>query len=300
MRIKSRLTITLPEEVLSRVDAFVDGNKIRNRSHAIETLILRSLTPTITRAVILAGGETAGDITSKSASGTTGKNIRKAADKPTGKNIGKIVDKPAGKTPPPLTKISGRFLLAHQLDHLKKFNITQVYMCAGSNNKAIEKIFGDGSQFGVAITYIPEPEMLGTAGAIKLASKYLGNNPFVVMHGDVLTDLNLQDFIEFHLREKTAVTIGVKPRMGEKKYGQAFLHGNKIIKFMETGTTEGISIVNTGIYVFKPEVLERIPGGKKVKLESAIFPALASEGQLGAFIFQGVWSDISGGWGGNF
>lgn len=267
MRTKSRLTITLPEEVLGQVDSFVDGKQIRNRSHAIETLILRSLTPTVTTAVILAGGA--------GGTGSTG-GKRQASE------------------PPPLKKIAGRHLLAHQLDHLKKFGITKILICAGNYGGPIREIFGDGSQLGVSLTYIPEKKAMGTAGALKLVEKHLDGNPFLVMHGDVLTDLNLRDFIEFHLREGTAVTIGVKPRMGEKEYGQAFLHGNKIIKFMETGTTEGISIVNTGIYIFKPEVLNKIPADKKVKLESAIFPILATEGQLSAFIFQGVWYDVSG------
>lgn len=257
MRTKSRLTITLPEEVVAQVDSIIDGKKIRNRSHAIETLILSSLTPKITTAVILAGG--------------------KCETTP----------------PPPLKKIAGRYLLAHQLEHLKKFGISNVLICAGESQSQINQIFGDGSQLGISINYVTEKKPMGTAGAIKLAIEQLGGNSFLVMHGDVMTDLNLRDFIDFHLLEDSLVTIGVKPRMGEKKYGQAFLHGNKIIRFLETGTNQGISIVNTGIYVFKNEVLNRIPNNKKVKLESVVFPTLAIEGQLSAFIFQGLWSDVS-------
>lgn len=257
MRTKSRLTITLPEDVLNQVDSFIDGKQIRNRSHAIETLILKSLMPSVKTAVILAGG------------------------------------KGSVNGPPPLQKIFGKFLLAHQLEHLKNFGLANVVICGGSDSEKILQVFGDGSEFGVEIVYVDEKKPMGTAGAIKLAEKYLDSNPFLVMHGDVLTDLNLSEFIDFHLEENTLATLGVKPRMGEKEYGQVFMQGNKIIKFMENGATEGISIVNTGIYVFKPKVLDIIPAGKKLKLESAIFPALASERQLSAFIFQGVWRDVS-------
>ena len=81
--------------------------------------------------------------------------------------------------------------------------------------------------------------------------------------------------------------------MGEKKYGQAFIQGNKIIKFLQTGTTEGISIVNTGLYVLQPQVLERIPAGKQASLESDVFPELAEARELSAFIFQGLWEEVS-------
>jgi mannose-1-phosphate guanylyltransferase/phosphomannomutase len=183
-------------------------------------------------------------------------------------------------------------LLSQQIDHLKSYGITKVFICAGGFQSQIKEIFGDGSQMGVTIAFVSENKPMGTAGALKLAEGKLREEPFVVVHGDVLTDLNLREFIDFHLEEGSLATIGVKPRMGEKNYGQAFLHGNKIIRFLETGANQGISIVNTGLYVFSPEILERIPEGKKVKLESDIFPALAAERQLSAFIFQGNWNDV--------
>ncbi len=257
MRHKSRLTITLPGELLTKVDGLVDGKAVRNRSHAIELLIRSSMEPTVSMAVILAGG------------------------------------KKKMTTPPALKKIGNRPLLAITLENLKKYGIVDVFVCGGIYEKQIETVFGDGSQFGVKITYVEEKKPMGTAGSLKLTEKYVASNPFLVIHGDVLTDINLEDLVEFHLRENTKATIGVKPRMSEKKFGQAFLQGNKIIRFMERGANKGISIVNTGIYVLNPEVLAAIPRSKVASMEADVFPKLAENGELSAFIFQGIWFDVS-------
>lgn len=259
---KARLTITLPQDLLSSVDQLVDGKSIRNRSHAIESLIRQGISPSVTTAVILAGS----------------KSIKPS------------------RLSPSLKKIDKQYLLTLQLKLLQKYGFTRIIICAGVYQHAIEEIFGDGSQLGVNIEYVEEKKPLGTAGVLKLATKNLKiakGSSFLVMHGDILTDINLKDLVEFHLQENLMATIGVKPRISEKKYGQAFLHGNKIVRFLEKGASEGISIVNTGISVFKYEVLDMIAKNQKVKLESTVFPVLASRGQLGAFIFQGSWKEVA-------
>ncbi len=114
-----------------------------------------------------------------------------------------------------------------------------------------------------------------------------------MLHGDVLTTLSLSDFSEFHFQQGTLATIAVKPRMSEKKFGQVFLQGNKIVRFLSAGRTEGISIVNTGLYILQPSVLSLIPDALHCDLESELFQILAEKRELSAFIFQGLWHDIS-------
>ena len=232
-------------------------HRINNRSQMIEKLLNQSLRPEISTAVVLAGGS---------------------------ENKGKML----------LKKISDQYLFAIMMQHLKEFGIDKIIISTTPEIKPIlEERFGTGEEFGLQLTYVGERQPLGTAGALRNVDYLIGTKPFLVIHGDVLTDLNLHDFFEFHLREGVEVTIGVKPRMGEKKYGQVFLQGNKIVKFLEVSTNEGISIINTGLYVINPSLLKRIPPNTKVFLETDIFPKLAAEGKLGAFIFQGVWFDIS-------
>lgn len=257
MRSKARLTITLSRELLEQLDRMIDREAVRNRSHAIEMLIRQSLTPTVPTAVILAGGESKG------------------------------VEIPA------LANMQGRKLIHIIVHHLLDFGISSFVILAGKHRAQFEAVVGRGRDIGASITYISEENPLGTAGVLKEAEPYLPDAPFLVVHGDILTDINITDFINFHRDENRLATIAVKPRNAERKYGKVMLQGNKITHFFEKDQSEGISIVNTGVYLFNPDVLSLIEKGKPAKLESDVFPKLAEMGELSAFLFQGIWFDIS-------
>jgi mannose-1-phosphate guanylyltransferase/phosphomannomutase len=257
MRSKARLTITLPRQLLVQVDDLVDGQTIRNRSHAIELLIRRSMKPAINTAVILTGGP--------ANSGDT----------------------------PALTPINGQRLIFITLNHLAQYGIREFVLLAGKYQGAIQEAVGDGRDLGLQIHFVPESRPLGTAGALKLAEDRLADHPFLVVHGDILTDINLSDFINFHEQEGRLATIAVKPRSAEREYGQVMLQGNRITDFFADGQEQGVSVINTGIYLMSPKVLSLIDGSGPVKLETEIFPKLANMGELNAFFFQGMWFDIS-------
>ncbi len=108
-----------------------------------------------------------------------------------------------------------------------------------------------------------------------------------------MTNINLADFIEFHKHENTLATIAVKPREAERTYGKVLLQGNKITDFSETNQSEGISIVNTGVYLLQPDALKLIELDPPAHFEKDLFPKLAAIHELSAFIFQGIWFDIS-------
>lgn len=255
---KSRLTITLPDSLLTQIDDLVDKQTIRNRSHAIEHLVRQSLTPQITTAMILAGG---------------GKHPEKN---------------------PLLTEIDGEVLVGLLLKQLNQYGIKHCIICLQKNDSEIRKFAGDGKLFGVTIEYSYESTPLGTAGALKKAEPLLQNDgPFLVIHGDVLTDIKLDAVFDFHLQEGAQATMIVKPKLGTKQFGQVSIQGNRITTFSETGTDSGISIINTGVYVLNKEVLQLIPEKKNTFLETDIFPLLAKKDQLRAYFFQGFWYDIS-------
>lgn len=253
---KARLTITLSPDVLEKVDSLVNGVTVRNRSHAIETLIKKSLSPSVTTAVVLAGGRY--------------KDIN-----------------------PALKEIGGTYLLAYLIEYLKKHHINHVVICINSEDTEIISRLGNGSDFGIRIDYSVEERKLGTGGALKKAKPFLKNAPFLVIHGDTVTNLNLTDLFEFHFREKTVATTAVKPRMSEEKYGQAFIQGNRIIRFLPSSEKSGISIVNTGLYVFEPNIFNHLPNKESFTLEKDVFPILAEKKQLSASLFQGIWYDIT-------
>ena len=252
---RDRLTISLPVDILSSLDDTIDGKEIRNRSHAIEHFLRQSLKPSITSAVILAGA-------------------------PIKTNIH-----------PSLTIIDGRTLLDITLEHIAGAGFTHVYILAGSSKHILEQSLGRHT-YNMHIHWIQEPKPMGTGGSLKLLEKTI-HEPFLVLHGDILTSIPLQSFINFHLSEQTLVTMAVKPRISEPKYGQVVLQGNRIKTFAEHDKGAGISIINTGAYIMNPAVFSYIPDKTPSKIEIDVFPKLASANELSAFFFQGMWFDIS-------
>jgi NDP-sugar pyrophosphorylase family protein len=226
-RSKARLTITLSPDLLERLDRLIAEGDLTNRSQAIETLLRRSLRPTVDTAVILAGGEN------------------------------------QGSEIPALAPIGGQTLMARTILHLAEFGIRSFVVLAGPYERDIKQLMGNGENLGVTINYLHEETKQGTAGALKLAQDHIGEDPFLVIHGDVLTDIDIADFIAFHLNEKTIATIAVKPRQAERRYGQVLLQGNRITNFFDSGRDAGISIVNTGVYLLEPAIFGMIEAGKR-------------------------------------
>ncbi len=255
MRNKARLTITLDHDLLKQIDRMVDNVEFSNRSQAIETLLRESLISKVTTAVLLAGG--------------TAKQIV-----------------------PALQPVGGEPLIFITLHHLISYGITRIFILAGPNESAFKTLLNEGSFMGATITYVKESSPQGTAGALKSIQDRL-DETFLVMNADILTDIDLADFIEFHKHENTLATIAVKPRDAEKKYGKLLLQGNRITDFSDPAHSEGISIVNTGVYLLQPEMLNLIDSKPPVTFERDIFPHLAAVRELSAFFFQGVWFDIS-------
>ncbi len=256
MRSKSRLTITLSPDLLRQVDRMIDKQRIRSRSHAIETLLRQSLQPRVSTAVLLAGG-----------------------------------DRPAIAAPA-IAPIGGKALITRMIEHLMGFGVDSFVVLAGSECATIEAVLGDGEHLGARIRYVEERRPRGTAGALKAAQPYLEEGPFLALHADVLTNIDIGDFVDFHIRENTLATIAVKPRSAEATYGKVLLQGNRITRFVDQGASQGISIINTGVYLFKPEVLGLIPDDQPSRLEEDVFPQLAMMGELSAFLFQGIWFDV--------
>lgn len=257
MRSKARLTITLPQDLLAEIDRLIDRRTVRNRSHAIELLLRQSLKPSVSTAVLLAGGPS--DM----------------------------------EQPPALLPIQGQALIVHTINHLIANGISSIIILAGENEALIREYLGNGNYPGAEIHFVGEPQPLGTAGALKAAELYLSDQPFLVLHADILTDINVMEFVKFHFSQNKLATIAVKPRHAEPDYGKVMLEGIDITDFIPESQEQGISIVNAGVYLFEPEILGFLAAGTTIKLETDIFPRLAKMGQLSAFLFQGIWFDVS-------
>lgn len=261
---KSRLTITLDEELLRRVDAAIDGSKIRNRSHAIEYLLSASLVPKTTKVLILAGGE--------------GVKFRPLTY----------------EMPKALVPVQGKPLLEHTLLSLRDQGLFEIYLSIGHLGAKIRDYFGDGRRFGLNIHYLEQSrKKSGTAQPLLEAKRYFLDNSFLVVYGDVLTKLNFMDLLDFHQSNRTLATLALASVEKSSMWGVATLAGNRLTSFVEKPKSKTRShLINAGIYVLNPEIFKYI-GKDSVRLEKDLFPRLASEGKLCAYPFESDWHDVS-------
>lgn len=261
---RSRITITISEDLLEQVDQTIDNRTIRNRSQAIESLLRQVVLPKVTTAVILAGG-------SLTTHPQTGEQVPKT-----------------------LVPIQDRPVLEHTLLLLKKYNFTDVIICTNSESlvpikQAIRKI-----DLGrMKVFFSEEQEKLGTGGALKHAAKMIPEKSFILLHGDVLTNINLFELINFYVASQTKAVIATKPRPGRLSYGRVFLEGQQVIDFQVPDKAAAISLVNTGIYVFDYSVLDLLPDKKSFKIEDTLIPTLVKQHQVSGSVFQGIWFDVS-------
>lgn len=261
---KARLTITLQKEILDKVDALIDKTSIRNRSHAIESLITKSLFPRLETAVILAGGE--------------GIKLRPLTL----------------ELPKPLIPIQSKPIAEYTIELLKKHNIKNIIFLTGHLGEKIKKYFGNGQKYGIKIKYSQEKKPLGTAGALRSIAKQI-NSPFLCLHGDILTKINLIDLFHFHQQQKTIATMALITNKETERHGNVRLRGTKILEFQEKPKRgKSLSLlINSGIYLFQPAIFNNIPKKQVSYLEKDVFPHLAQKGQLTGFTFDSPWFDIT-------
>jgi len=258
---KERVTITLDKNLIQQIDKRIDGINIKNRSQEIELLLAEALGTHIpSKAVLLVGGR--------------GTRLKPLTD----------------KLPKALLEVQGKTITGHLFDLLKKYGIRDVVLCVGYLKDKIKEHFGDGSRFGMNITYVEEDEPLGTAGPLKLAKKYLKGS-FIVSNGDELKDIHIPRMFRLHKRKDALATIALTTVDEPSHYGVAKLDGSRILEFVEKPTHPLSNLINAGFYILEPEVIDMIPDGFSM-LEKDVFPKLAQLGRLRGFPFAGQWFDI--------
>ena len=197
--------------------------------------------------------------------------------------------------PKPMIPLVNRPIMLHIVDLLKKHGITDLILLLYHQPESIKNFFGDGSEFGVRITYVTPLEDFGTAGAVKAAAKYLDER-FLIISGDLLTDFDLSRVLRFHAENRAQATITLTPVTDPLQFGVVITDKEgRITKFLEKpGWGEVFSdTINTGIYVLEPEVLDLIPPGENRDWSKDIFPQmLAERAPLYGCTLEGYWADI--------
>ncbi|MCS7123097.1 MAG: nucleotidyltransferase family protein [Candidatus Aenigmarchaeota archaeon] len=196
--------------------------------------------------------------------------------------------------PKPLLPIGRKPVLQYIIEFFKNNGFDDIVLAIGYLGDTIVRYFGDGFKFNVNIEYSVEKEALDTGGAILNAKNKLSKT-FFVSNGDVIFShsLNLHNLLEFHKSKKTIGTIVVKYIEKSKRYGLVdFDEDYYINSFREKPEKEVSGYINAGIYVFTDEIFDYIKPNAKVSIEKEVFPVLAKEGKLSAYVYDDFWIDI--------
>jgi mannose-1-phosphate guanylyltransferase len=201
------------------------------------------------------------------------------------------------QVPKPLVPVVGVPNAALLLRYLKAYGFDEIAINVHYLADAIVAALGDGAQFGVKLHYSYEPELLGSAGGVKNIAEFFGDETFVVVGCDELTDLRLDELLAFHHEREAMATIGLVECAEVDQYGVVILDElGKIVEFQEKPPkgTERSRLANTGIYVFSPEILAKIPAGEFYDFGKQLFPALQAAGErFYGFDARGAyWADI--------
>ncbi|MBN2325907.1 MAG: NTP transferase domain-containing protein [Candidatus Omnitrophica bacterium] len=186
---------------------------------------------------------------------------------------------PIGKTP--ILEVVARQLADKGFNHIT--------ISVGYHAEIIMAVMGDGSKFGVKIDYSYEDQPLNTIGPLTLISGL--DEPFLVMNGDLLTDLDYQDLYQYHLRRDSLVTVATYKRRVRLPLGVVQLNGeNAITAFQEK--PEFDYDVSMGVYVFNPDILSYVPKGQPFGFDHLILKLLDQNEKISSYPFDGNWLDM--------
>lgn len=184
--------------------------------------------------------------------------------------------------PKPMLLICGKPVLLHQIECLRRQGITEITLTIGHLGEQINGFFGDGSKFGVQIDYIQEKEPLGTAGALYYL-KGRADDDFLLINGDLVFDVDFQRLVEFHKSKGATVTLLAHPNDHPHDSGIILADGDgRVVGWLTKEDKRGWyhNLVNAGIHVVSPALLEKIDAPRRIDLDREILKPAISTGKI--------------------
>ena len=197
------------------------------------------------------------------------------------------------RVPKPVVPLVDRPFISYMLEWLRGHGVDDVVMSCGFLATGVRNVLGDGSDLGIRLRFVEEPEPRGTAGAIKFAERFLDER-FLVLNGDVLSDMDLSAEIVQHEQTGARATVALIPVEDPSAYGLVRLAEDRAVReFVEKPSVDEIdtNLINAGAYVLEREVLALVPPDRNVSIEREVFPRLVGEGLYG-WPNQAYWLDI--------
>lgn len=191
--------------------------------------------------------------------------------------------------PKPLLPIGEKSVLEIQIERLKKHGFDEIILATNYKADYIERFVGDGSQYGVRVTVSQETKPLGTAGPLTLLRDKL-TEPFVVMNGDILSQINFTDFYRFAMKHEAWLTVAIRQHITPYAFGDIFFEGDRV-----TGIDEKPNIVKfilAGMYIMRPEIFEFIPTDTYFGIDLLIKAMLKRGSPVVKYNLEAYWLDI--------
>ncbi|GEM_PF-1644339 len=261
---KKRLSITIDDKLIEKIDKLVDGLYVKSRSDFVEKILKRYLEQD-NIAVILCGG---------SNFYLEGTGI-----------------------PRPLVEVGGKTIIERLLDKLRREGFNNVFVVGSARVlDAIESAL-EGKEKGVNMMYVVEPEPMGSAGVLGLLKKYI-HTRFLVIPGDCVIDFDLRHMMEFHKTHEKIATLAVasmlKPSREQYMLGWVKMKGIDVVSYEERVSKADVILRSTGICIFEPQVFNYLGavGGKKRMDLGDLISLLAKDKQVNGYIINGKWFNI--------
>ena len=200
-------------------------------------------------------------------------------------------------TPKPLIPLLNHPFIVYQIELLKKYGISEVIFSLGYLSKRIKDFLESKKDWRISTLCVVEEEPLGTAGALKNAENFLKKESFLVLNGDILTSINLANFISFHQERRAKATISLSVVDDPTSYGLVKLDKKgSIEQFLEKPSwaeASGCKTINAGIYIFEPDILSYIPPKRNFSIERELFPVLLQRREkFFGYVTKNYWLDI--------
>jgi NDP-sugar pyrophosphorylase family protein len=191
--------------------------------------------------------------------------------------------------PKPLLPIGEKAVLEIQIEHLKQHGFNEIFLATNYKSNYIENFFGDGSRYGVKLTISREEKQLGTVGPLTLLKSELAE-PFLLMNGDILSNINLTNFYNFAVKKETILSVSIKKMIMPYAFGNIFFKDDIV-----TGIEEKPDIITyalSGIYVMKPDIFKFIPDNEYYGMDKLIKSMLSGQEPISKYELKEYWLDI--------
>jgi|APSaa5957512535_1039671.scaffolds.fasta_scaffold09754_2 mannose-1-phosphate guanylyltransferase / phosphomannomutase len=196
-----------------------------------------------------------------------------------GTRMGSLTD----SIPKPMALLAGKPILEHQIELIKRYNLSDVIMLTGYKGEVIEDYFNNGKKWGINIEYFPDSKPLGTAGSVKELEKLI-SEPFLLLYGDTMIDINLSELITFHKGKRSISTLVVHPNDHPNDSDLLDIDANNYVtKFFPKPHKKGVykrNLVNAALYILSPKIFRYIEKGKYSDFGKDVFPRALSKKQL--------------------